>query len=163
MHKVVWILIAFGLISPSLCRAENCPWLNAATAGGLLGGDVSMKVIHTNATDTTCNFTLESSSGASTLQIAVHTMTAVHDEFQKYVSQCGSVRVPLGAVGNEAVQCRDIRSTQSTNQIISRVRERAFLLVWTTPCSSASNPPEAEQEMQEKMRNVAEQVAGSLF
>ena len=163
MHTIIRILIAVGMLSPLLCGAENCAWLNAATAGGLLGGDVSMKVIHTNAADTTCEFLLRGSSGASILQIAVHTMNAMHDEFRNYALECGNAQVALGGVGNEAIECLDSRSTPRTAKIISRVRERVFLLTWTTPASTANDTPEVEQEMKDKLRNVAEQVAGSLF
>src|SRR5580658_8273481 len=42
------LLIALFLF-PLLCRAEeNCLWLNSATAGGILGGAVTVAVIHAN-------------------------------------------------------------------------------------------------------------------
>lgn len=40
------------LFVPALCQAQqSCPWLNAATAGGILGGEVTMTVFdaHANA------------------------------------------------------------------------------------------------------------------
>ena len=158
------MLLGLCLLLPSLGRAENCAWLNAATAGGLLRGDVSMKVTHTGAADMTCEFTLKQGSTLSTLEIAVHTMGMVAHEYPRYVAQCGSTTVPLKGVGNEAVECT-LKPTpeRRLEQIVSRVRDRAFLLKWTMPAGDASAPGLSEEELHEKIRNVAEQVAGSLF
>jgi len=162
MQRALWGLLGVCLLFPSICRSENCAWLNAATAGGLLGGEVTMKVTHTSPEDTTCEFALKHESTVSTLQIAVHTMTAVSQEFTAYLAQCGTVSTPLRAVGNEALECTLSRDpVQVTEQIISRVRDRAFLLKWSMPKSTEEAI--SQDDIREKLRNVAEQVAGSLF
>jgi hypothetical protein len=50
---------------------------------------------------------------------------------------------------------------QATEQIVSRVRDRAFLLKWIVPKSTEEAT--SQNDIREKLRNVAEQVAGSLF
>lgn len=166
MQTRLWIVLAICILFPSICRSESCPWLNAATAGGLLGGEVTMKVIHSSPADTTCEFTLKRDTSISTLQIAVHTMSAVNREFQQYLAQCGAGALPLRAVGNEAVECMqsaDANHATKSEQIISRVRERAFVLTWTMPKSDLEASSQAQDDIRERFRNVAEQVAGSLF
>jgi hypothetical protein len=161
-QKILWGLLGICLLFPSICRSENCAWLNAATAGGLLGGEVTMKVTHTSPQDTTCVFTLQHEAAVSTLEIAVHTMTAVSQEFPAYLAQCGAVNIPLRAVGNEALECTlNSGAAQVTEQIVSRVRDRAFVLKWSMPKSTEEAT--SQDDIREKLRNVAEQVAGSLF
>jgi hypothetical protein len=161
---IIYFLSSLCLLLAPLCRAENCAWLNAATAGGLLGGDVTMKVTHTSAADTTCEFTLKRAGVAATLEIAVHTMSMASHDYPAYVALCGSTTMPLRAVGNEAVEC-SLKPTpeRRSEQIVSRVRDRVFLLKWTMPASDSSASSLSRDELHDRIRNVAEQVAGSLF
>lgn len=47
------VLVLTGLVSP-LCRGqENCLWMNAATAGGVLGGAATMAVVRVPASSAT--------------------------------------------------------------------------------------------------------------
>jgi hypothetical protein len=121
-----------------------------------------MNVTHTSPEDTTCEFTLRHESTVSTLQIAVHTMTSASQEFPAYLAKCGTDNIPLKAVGNEALECiLNGGSVQVTEQIVGRVRDRAFLIRWTMPKSREEAT--SQDDIREKLRNVAEQVAGSLF
>jgi len=54
--------------------------------------------------------------------------------------------VPLKAIGTEALACRG----ETGEQVVGRVRDRAFLVRITT-------------NDREKVRKVAEMVAGSMF
>jgi hypothetical protein len=54
--------------------------------------------------------------------------------------------VPLKAIGSEALACRG----EAGEQVVGRVRDRAFLVRITT-------------NDREKVRKVAEMVAGSMF
>ena len=80
-------------------------------------------------------------------------------EFASYRAQCGSDGRPLKGIGNEAIACSvDDKNGHRSGQVVSRVRDRAFVIrVITT--DSAMTP----DSMSEKARSVAEQVAGNLF
>jgi hypothetical protein len=162
-QRGLWSVLLITMLAPLAARAENCPWLNAATAGGLLGGEVSMTVTHTSPQDITCEFALKQSATLSALKIEVHTMSNVHQEFQSLASACGTEALPLRAVGNEAVACTQNSGTNQSEEIIARVRERAFLLRWTAPRPLQEGMPLSREDIQDRFRNVAEQVAGSLF
>ena len=167
VQRKIWLLLAiigFVWLAPELCHGENCAWLNAATAGGLLGGEVTMKVTHTTALDTTCEFTLKDKSPVSSLEIAVHTMASVSQEFPALLSQCSKTGSPLRAVGNEAVECTLMGgNNELTEQIVGRVRDRVFILKWKMVLPGADLTAPAKTDMQDRYRNIAEQVAGSLF
>ena len=162
MHKCVWVVLAAVLCAPTIGRAENCAWLNAATAGGLLGGEASMKVSTMSGFDTTCEFTLKGESAVSKLTIAVHSMAVTSEEFPALLAQCGSNSTAMRAVGNEAVECmRATGANEMTEQVVSRVRDRAFVLTWVMP--KPADDAQKQAEIRDKFRNIAEQVAGSLF
>lgn len=120
------------------CRAENaCPFLNAATAAGVLGGEVTV-----NVRGDTCLF----ARGASELRIEVKTVNL------PYKPNCAPSPVPLKAIGNEAVICE----SDGAQQVAGRVRDRAFFVRLTS--NDIASPA-----LREKARSVAEQVAGILF
>jgi hypothetical protein len=150
-------------------QAESCPWLNAATAGGVLGGEVSMSVTHTPADqadqpngspgDATCEFKLTHATGS--LKIAVHTMQAHAKEFPAYLAKCGATPRKLVGVGNEAVACSlPNGSAGTTEQVVSRIRQRVFILSWSMPADESGSSKEA---VRDKLQNAAEQIAGSMF
>lgn len=168
------LLAGVCLLFPAASRAENCPWLNAATAGGLLGGEVTAEVTHPAMSDVTCKFVLKDSSVHAKLEIVVHTMATVGDEFPQILAECGPASTPIRAIGNEAVGCtKSDAPDMMTEEIVSRVRDRSFILRWTMPKPQASSQPEskpageaaspAEDEIKDKVQNVGQQVAGSLF
>ena len=166
MQKQLWIatlfvIAALSALSPALCRAKaKCPWLNAATAEGLLGGKVQMNITPPTAQgDTTCEFSSQQDATVSILRIEVHTMEVPSKEFASYLSQCSGTTLPLKAIGNEAVQCvLKGGSTPGEEQIIGRVRDRVFLL------STRRNAPWfSKGGLREDTRNIAEQISGSLF
>ncbi len=141
----------------SMAKAdETCPWLNAATAGGILGGDVAVRMEHLNQEDENCEFTRRAGSAASTLRIEVATTKAPAREFAARTAQCVSKQVPLRAIGNEAVACS--ASGETAEQVVGRVRDRVFVVRIGTTDAAASR-----DSLREKARMVAEQVAGFLF
>ena len=155
---VTLIVMACGLIAPAACRAEQCPWLNAATAGGFLGGEVRMSVTPLKANgDATCDFVLTQNSVASTLRIAVYTMSQPAQDYTAFVAQCDGVRTPLRTIGNEAIYC----VASGKEQIIGRVRDRAFAITIAT--ASASSSRKAGSGPSDEAINLAQQVAGQLF
>ena len=134
------IAIAFCLPAPA---EDRCAWLNAATAAGVLGGEVHMTV-----TQGSCEFVHHETS----LRIEVGSGSAPH-------AQCGSGAEPLRAIGNEAQACAyQGKPGWMAEQVVGRVRDQAFLVRISTKDQSA-----APKILREKARKVAEQVAGILF
>ncbi|HEV8040698.1 MAG TPA: hypothetical protein VGP62_17635 [Bryobacteraceae bacterium] len=133
-------LFALGL--PALAE-DRCTWLNAATATGVLGGEVHMTV-----TPGTCEFVRQETS----LRIEVGATSAPH-------AQCGSGAEPLKAIGNEAQACTyQGKPGWVAEQVVGRVRDQAFLVRISTKDQSVM-----PKILREKARKVAEQVAGVLF
>jgi hypothetical protein len=166
-HLLLGILfLTLSLCAPAVCAAsENCPWLNAATAAGALKGSVTFTVTHPGAdktgadkTDATCEFIHREGAVLSKLQIEVETMKDPNREFASYTAKCGRNATPLRAIGNEALLCSLRSKNQYSEQVVSRVRERAFLV----RVSSNSSGPE-RAELLDKSQKIAEQVAGFLF
>lgn len=125
-----------ALLLPAIgAAAETCPWINAATAGGVLGGEVTATV-----TPDTCTFVRPGSE----LRIGVQPKDAAH------AVTCGPGPSPLKAIGNEAVICTEGR----TAKVVGRVRDKIFTITVT------SSKPDT---LREKALRVAEQVAGNLF
>ena len=124
-------------------RAEtSCPYLNAATASGVLGGPAAAQV-----SGDACLFT----HGSSELRIEVQTIKL------PYKPGCGLNPAPVKAIGNEAYACSgDAKDGTAAEQVVGRVRDRALLV----KLASRSIPRAA---LREKARSVAEQVAGALF
>jgi hypothetical protein len=166
VHKLLWIqmlvvVVVASVFSPTACHADaRCLWLNAATAEGILGGTVQTSVTPlTPQGDATCEFSRKQDSTISMLRIVVHTMDAPSKDFASYLSQCDGATIPLKAIGNEAVQCvLKSSSTSGEEQVIGRVRERAFILT-----IHRNMPALPKEGLREDTRNIAEQVAGSLF
>jgi hypothetical protein len=137
--------IAAALLGlPAMAAAEGaCPWLNAATAGGILGGEVQVTV-----TPAACEFVREH----RTLRIEVTPVSAPH-------ANCGSDAEPLKAIGNEAVACSYRGKPAWTfEQIVGRVRDQVFLVRLGSDDRSV-----AAKTLGEKARAVAEAVAGILY
>ena len=141
--------------------AERCPWLNAATAGGFLGGAVTNFTVNQGKSgdDATCEFVRHDGSLLMELRIEVETMRSPADDFASYTSRCRSAAVALKAMGNQAVSCAaEAGDGRIAGQVVGRVRDRAFVVRVAT--SDRSAQPAA---LREKARKAAEQVAGNLF
>jgi hypothetical protein len=179
-------LFAFPLLSHG---EENCLWLNAATAGGILGGPVTLSVSHANphpANVQPANVTSASGpmsadpSGATyasntvddsdcafagqppsagELHIRVRTMSAPEKAFASYTARCGGRGVPLKAIGNEAVAC-DFKG--KTGRLSEQVigRVRDRIFLLTL---NVGDPSITAAVLREKARTAAEIVAGNLF
>jgi hypothetical protein len=152
--------------SPTMCHAEpRCPWLNAATAGGFLGGTVQENTAPLSLVgDTTCEFSRTQNSTVFTLRIAVHTMEHPSKDFAAYLAKCGGSSAPLKAVGNEAVQCTG-SAAKGEQQVVGRVRDRAFVLTVTTdpPGRAGASSESGREGISDEFENLAEQIAGALF
>lgn len=163
--------IVFGLaiFFPSVCHANmsGCPWLNQATAVGVLDDPVHVSVINGSMGNTICRFYTEQDNPPHSLLIEVETMKNVSAEFVAYkAAQCNASITALQAIGNEAYLCPveekkgNIQSVQRES-VIGRVRDRAFIV--TLSVGTDSNPSIKKEDIEKKVQQVAEQVAGALF
>ena len=153
-----------SILIPMQCGAmARCPWLNSATAAGVLGGEVLMSVTPaTTGGAVTCEFSRQIATGTTTLRIDVSTLTNIAPEFALYRSRCVGSLVSLRAIGNEAYLCvQDHSHGAGVEQIVGRVRDRAFTLTISRKVI-APVPPNA-REPSPDARNMAEQIAGVLF
>jgi hypothetical protein len=156
--KILFLALAF---TPAMCAAsENCPWLNAATAAGVLKGPVTFTVTRSGAdnADATCEFVHQEGDTVSKLQIEVETMKNPAREFATYSAKCAQSGTPLRAIGNEALVCSLGRKNQFSEQVVSRVREHAFIVTMSSNMGASEGG-----ELREKTQKIAEQVAGFLF
>jgi len=141
------IAALFIWLPMALAAQERCPWLNAATAAGVLGGEARMTV-----TPAACEFVRQETSGVVSLRIEVTAIDAPH-------AHCGSEAERLKAIGNEARACTyEGKPNWIAEQVVGSVRDQAFLVRIATDDHSAMR-----KALREKARNVAEAVAGSLF
>jgi hypothetical protein len=129
-----------------------------------LGGAVTGVTVKraTAGDDASCDFVRHEGSLALELRIEVETMRSPAKDFASYRARCHSAAVPLKAIGNEALACNDNNAEggggQLAEQVVGRVRDRAFLIRIGT--NDRSTQPSA---LRDKIRKVAEQVAGILF
>jgi hypothetical protein len=184
------ILLIVFFSFPALCRAEeSCLWLNAATAGGVLGGAVTATVSPAKAHPPKVQ-TANAKSGAGplsadpevagyagtgmddsdcaffrqppiagALHIAVRTMSAPAKDFASYKARCGPHAVPLKAIGNEAFACT---LNEKTGQRSEQVVGRVRERSFVIRLSIA-DPSMTQSLLREKAQKVAEIVAGNMF
>ncbi len=127
-----------------LCGAQQaCPWLNQATASGVLEGSATV-----TTTKSACAF----SGKNGDLRIEVTVTPGAATRLESLKASCKVGAKPLKAIGNEAATC----STVGAEQVIGRVRDQLFVITLTMK----GFPPE---EIARKSRLVAEQVSGNLF
>lgn len=146
-------LAACVVICLPVFAAETCPWLSNATAAGVLGAAVTVKVTHVESSseDGTCEFHLDPPN-IRMLRIDVHTMHQPTSELKQLEqTQCGSRAVDIRGVGNEAVQCAS--ADQMNGQVVGRVRNRSLVVLLVNK----------HPDVQKQVRDVAEMVAGNLF
>jgi len=165
MSYLRWTSLALIFFLPMLCRAESiCPWLNQATASGVLGGAASSSVETGSTGQAVCAFHFQKGDTAYDLRIRVERMKDYSKEFDLYQKTCGSQKLPLAAIGNEATLCeiegRKKKSAQG-EQVVGRVRDRAFIVSVST--SGTNDRSMTRDVLKQKASGVAEQVAGALF
>jgi hypothetical protein len=157
------LLLGLTILMPTVCHGQaKCPWINEATARGVLGGAVTLTTTVSAQGDGVCEFSRRQGSIVHQLRISVHIMTDIPKQFPAYLAQCPPNSSPLRAVGNEAVMCSiQSKGEPSAERVVGRVREQAFVVSLTF--SVANEPSMTEQMRREKVNLVAEQIAGILF
>ena len=159
-------LFMVGLaVASATCHAQPlCPWLNVATASGFLGSPATATVNLTPDSHGVCSFQTEPSPQAITLII---TVAAAPDPqtgqsaLAPYESRCTSPASAMKAIGNEAVICGDDSATSRGELVIGRVRDKIFTIAVTA--DAATGGAGTSELLQQKVKAIAEQVAGILF
>jgi hypothetical protein len=143
--------------------ANNCAWLNEATASGLLGGDAVGDVSQAvPGQPTVCTFTQMNTGGKRTLRITVEIAGDPHARLAAIEQGCGADAAPLKAIGNEAMICAaDDRKAGIGERVVGRVRDQVFTI---TIASTLKNDPALSRDvLKVRISSAAEQVAGNLF
>jgi hypothetical protein len=159
-----WVLMvmAGSLLGSGTSQAQNrCPWLNVATASGVLNGPASLEVEKRAANETVCLFRYQKEGTAYLLQISVRAQQDVNKGYTLDASQCTSAATQLRAIGNEAILCADDRKDSHGDEVIGRVRDSLFTVAIST--SSRNDQTMTREALGEKAQSIAEQVAGALF
>lgn len=162
------ICIALASLSSLLCipcaAQSACPWLNAATASGVLGGPTTVEVNHSAAGAGSCLFQLPGGSPNSVLRIIVIQIDdadIAKVKMESYEAGCTSPPVPLKALGTGAVHCVTNQKALPGELVVGRVRNNIFTVAMST---QPAGPPESTRDsLAEKAQVIAEQIAGSLF
>lgn len=135
------------------------PANSISSAGPLSADPDSNSYSNAPVDDSDCTFVRKSSGMLAELRIDVHTMSHTAKEYRRYSSRCSHSGMPLKAVGSEAVTCSlPEKSGQLTEEVIGRVRDRAFLIRLSVTHSSTTR-----ELLRDKALKVADQVAGNLF
>jgi hypothetical protein len=108
-----------------------------------------------------CSFDYHDATASRELRITVEKVKDPGRGLAAYTTQCRGA-APLRAIGNEAVTCAaDTKGHTHGEQVIGRVRDQIFTVTVTT--SARQDPSMSREALEEKTRNIAEQVAGALF
>jgi hypothetical protein len=149
-------------LSTGARAANNCAWINEATASGLLGGDAVGDVTAAEGQPTVCTFTQVSAGVTHTLRLTVEISTDPHARVGVIAQNCGPDAAPIKAIGNEALFCAaDDRKAGMGEMVVGRVRDQVFTI---TIGSSLKNDPVLKRDaLKARIYTAAEQVAGNLF
>ena len=157
------LLLSLALSTPTICHAQTkCPWLNEATARGILSGPVTVTVKLDDQGAGVCKFTRQQGAAIHELRISVDLMADISKQFPAHLAQCPPKSPALPATGNEAVTCTThTKENHYAELVVGRVRNQAFVV-------SISSTVQDDSSMTQKMRReksnqIAEQVAGILF
>ncbi len=163
MRTTPTLVLALALFSPAISKAQTkCPWLNEATARGILGGDVTILVKLNDQGAGVCKFTRQQGSAIHELRISVNLMTDIPKQFPTYLAQCPPKSPALPATGNEAVTCTThTKENHYAELVVGRVRNQAFAVSLSSTVQD--DPSMTQKERREKTNLIAEQVAGILF
>jgi hypothetical protein len=162
------LLLATASFTPAVCHAQTpsaltkCPWLNEATARGILGGDVTLIVKLNDQGAGVCKFTRRQGAATHELRISVDLMSDIPKQFPTHLAQCPPKSPALPATGNEAVTCTThTKENHYAELVVGRVRNQAFTI--SISSTTQDDPSMTQKECREKTNQIAEQVAGILF
>jgi hypothetical protein len=149
---------------PALCQAKNnCPWINEATASGLLGGDAVGEFTEASAGQpAVCTFTEKDTTETRTLRVTVLVTPDFDASYRSAGQACGADAAPLQAIGNQATVCAaDDRKGALGERVVGRVRDQVFTI--TLSASLKGDPLLTREALKVRIYTAAEQVSGNLF
>jgi hypothetical protein len=145
--------LALLLVPASFALAADCPWLNTATASGLLGGAAALH--YDGASDAgsgVCEFTREAGKAMIDLRIEINAGHASRASLLSDPRLHDVRKKELRGIGNEAWS---VPASGGGEWVIGRVRGTAFAI-------RARNSPD-ERAAEAAALKAAELVAGNLF
>ena len=151
-----------GMAMPA-CAANACPWMNAATASGLLGADaMGNYAAATAAEPANCVF-VESGPGVTrTLTITAEPSTYGVGRIHELLRECHGEPSALPAIGNQAEECEVLQPHRLRGKLaVGRVRSQMFSIAIKT--TMKNDPVLTPEELENRIATAAEQVAGNLF
>lgn len=157
-------LLLVTLAGSSTARAaNNCPWLNEATAAGILDGEATGQYIPAaEGKPASCTFTQTASGQTHQLLVAIEVAAKPHDRMMALAGSCTSPSEPLASIGNEAVLCAVVsRGKPRGELVIGRVRDQVFTIAITTTAKQDSMFEPHEIAM--RAQTAAEEISGNLF
>jgi len=158
-------LFGIGLLASSnYCRAaNNCPWINEATASGLLGGNAVGELTTADAGGMNyCEFIVQNTGYKRTLRVSVEVVQDAKARLETFARSCGIDAVPLKAIGNEALACAAIyQKSGQGERVIGRVRDQLFTIAMFTTLKN--DPVLTRETLRVRINTAAELVAGILF
>lgn len=160
----VALLGLFCICLPVRAHAKNnCPWLNEATASGLLGGDATGDFTEaTTGQPSVCTFTQQADGVTRTLRLTVEVATDPQARLTAVVQSCGADAAPLKAIGNSATVCSaDERKGPLGERVVGRVRDQVFTITLKTTLKG--DPTMTRDMLKAHIYTAAEQIAGNLF
>lgn len=162
LRRAVSCVLMLAAIVPARA-ANNCPWLNEATASGLLGGEaVGAFQAASSAQPAICTFTERIDGATRSLQIRVETTPNFAARLKSLEKTCGSDIALLAAIGNEAVFCSaDNSGNRTAERAIGRVRDQVFLI--QIGSSLKKDPILTRDNLVTRIHSAAEEVSGNLF
>ncbi len=146
------------------CHAKNnCPWMNEATAGGILGGDAVGEFTEPTAGHpAVCTFTQTGANFTRTLRITVEVVPDTHARLEVATQACGKNAAPIQAIGNEASLCAlETHNAGLSELVVGRVRDQLFTITLST--TAKDDLILTRMSLKEKAYTASEQVAGNLF
>jgi len=156
------LLLVIGM--PALCHAKNnCPWINEATASGLLGQDAVGEFTDASAAlPAVCTFTGKDPVAPRTLRITVLVTPKFDAGYRTALQACGADAAPIQAIGNQAVVCNaDDRKGPLGERVVGRVRDQVFTITMNTTLKA--DPLFTRPALKTRIYTAAEQVSGNLF
>ena len=165
LRMLGWVVLGIILLPDpaATLAANNCPWMNEATASGLLGGDAVGAYSPSGSNKpAACTFTQNAADVTRILKITVEAAPDdPHARLMKSESACGPDPSPLKAIGNEAVACVEERPEIRSARAVGRVRDQVFEILITT--TRTDDPLLTHDALRIRINAAAEQVSGNLF